>query len=150
MNKILMFPLAIMLLLTIFSVLYTGEEYITDTIDMSEIDSMQLNGTDTGGADLTVGESQEFDMWGLEGALLILIIAIAIGTVAGIKVLGSGLSDESVHILFSSTVFLGLWGVLSIVSIDFMFSVIYTVMLWLVLTIMYVIGVTISINGTGG
>lgn len=148
MNKLVMLPLGIMLLLTIYASVYTGEEYVTDSVDLGTVDEMQINGTPTGQIELP-GDSEEFNMWGLEGAFIILIIAIALGIAAGIRVLGSGLSDEAGHIIFASTVYLGLWGVLTIVVTDFMFGTLLISMLWLILTIIYVIGVTMDINGTG-
>ena len=55
--------------------------------------------------------------------------------------IGSGLSDTSQKMLFDSVLFGGIWACLSVASIDFMFVNAYTSILWLVLTMIYIIGV---------
>jgi hypothetical protein len=134
MNKLMIIPLAFMLILTIISVAYTGVT-LTNSI----------NNTTIPGA-----EPQSFDIWGLQGALIILIAAVAVGTVAGINILGSGLSDTSQRMIFNSVLYIGLWAVLTVVTSTLVFgSGIIFLMLYIVMTIMFVIGFAGETNSSG-
>lgn len=150
MNKLLIFPLAFMLLLTIFSMVYAGAVYSPDsTPDYSTIDGIEINGSPTS-VEIPEAGSYTFDIWDTTGFLLILTAAIAIGILAGINFLGSGLSETSQKMLFDSVLFGGVWGCLSIVSSDFMFSIAYTALLWLCLTLIYIIGVGMHMTQSEG
>jgi hypothetical protein len=134
MNKLMIIPLGFMLILTIITVSYTGATYINS-----------INNTTIPGAD-----PQSFDIWGLQGALIILIAAIAVGTVAGISILGSGLSDTSQKMIFNSVLYVGLWAVLTVVTSTLVFgSGIVFLLLYVVFTIMFVIGFAGEINSSG-
>ena len=124
-----------MLILTLISVTFTGT-YTPNSI----------NNTTIPGA-----SPQSFDIWGLGGALIILIAAIAVGTVAGVSILGSGLSTTSQRIIFSSVVYFGLWAVLTVVTSTLIFGVGGTVftLVYIVLTILFVIGFASEINTSG-
>jgi len=145
MNKLLIFPIFIMLLLTVYSSVYTDTEYVGSGDDYSELEGIELNDTSTGNVDIPIAGEQDFNLWDLKGALIILTLALIVGIVAGIKVLGSGLSETSIMILFASISYLGLWACLSIVSMEFVFGHIEASLLWIGLTIMFVLGVTQSI-----
>ena len=140
MNKMIMFPMALMLLLSVFAMIYTSTTYAPDsTEDFSNI-STDVDGDPTY-VEIPDAGSYTFDIWGNSGFLLILAAAITVGILAGINVLGSGLSDTSQKMLFDSVLFGGIWACLSVASIDFMFVNAYTSILWLVLTMIYIIGV---------
>jgi hypothetical protein len=92
-------------------------------------------------------ESQEFDIWGSSGIIVIVIAAIAIGVVSGITVLGSGLSDEAQKMIVNSVLFLGLWACLSVVSSSVMFENMVTIILWFSITMIFMLGLSIQITG---
>lgn len=86
------------------------------------------------------------------GAITIISITlIAIAGVTGISVLGSGLNPQSARIIILAITYTGIWVLLStlafalIISIEVFGSVIYVA-----ITIAYVLGVIQSISGSGG
>ena len=92
-------------------------------------------------------KSVMFSIDELQGAIVILI-AITVGIAfVGIKVLGSGLSDPSVKVIITATVYTGLWLVLSVLASSLIFSIeIFGAIIYVVLTIIYVIGVIEKIS----
>lgn len=88
-----------------------------------------------------------FSIHELQGAIVILI-AITVGIAfVGIKVLGSGLSDPSVRVIITATVYTGLWLVLSVLASSLIFSIeIFGNIIYVILTIIYVIGVIEKIS----
>lgn len=83
--------------------------------------------------------------------IALLATIIIISTIAGIQVLGSGLSPSSVRILILLIAFVGLWSVLSILAFNLIFSIeIFGSIIYITLTIGYVIGVIQKISGGGG
>lgn len=152
MNKLMIFPLAFMLILTIFSVVDTGETYSDYSEDFSGSgDTIYINGSSasSGTVDIPSAGSQEIDLWIIAGAVAILFIAIGIGTVAGINVLGTGLSEFSQSLIFQSILFVGLWTALTIIVNEYVFVTVYTQMIWLMLTIAFVIGIGQQMTNAG-
>lgn len=140
MNKMLLFPIAVMLLLSVFGMIYTGATYAPDSTEDYSNSTVDVDGDPTY-VDIPEAGSYTFDIWGNSGFLLILAAAITVGILAGINVLGSGLSEASQKMLFDSVLFGGIWACLSVASVDFMFVNAYSSLLWLVLTMIYIIGV---------
>lgn len=131
----MLFPLVFMFILTMFSVVW-GETGFYAPMHGEE-------------GSIAIGEGRaSFDMWTATGILVVLVGAVALGTIAGIHFLGSGFSDTSQHMIFASILFLGLWSCLTVVSRDYLFSANATMILWVALTVMYIIGVGIAINGS--
>jgi hypothetical protein len=133
-----------------FAAIYTGNmETATGTTD----DYSNSSGIDTsegsGYVDVPSGGSHTFNIWSTEGVILILVTAIAVTIIAGIKVLGSGLNDMSQSLIFNGILFGGLWACLTAVSADMLFEFVITQMLWVFLTIAYIIGMGIHLNGYG-
>jgi hypothetical protein len=146
----MLIPLGFMLVLTMFAAIYTGNmETATGTTD----DYSNSSGIDTsegsGYVDVPSGGSHTFNIWSTEGVILILVTAIAVTIIAGIKVLGSGLNDMSQSLIFNGILFGGLWACLTAVSADMLFEFVITQMLWVFLTIAYIIGMGIHLNGYG-
>lgn len=144
MNKMMLAPLGVMFFLTIIvnlysSVFQTGvsEDYVPD----GEFVVIGDGTEQTGEIEIpTSEETQEFDIWDSNGAMVILIAAMAIGIIAGITVLGSGITILSQGMIFDGILFLGLWACLTILSRELMFVNYVTGLLWVSLTSMYVIG----------
>jgi hypothetical protein len=150
MNKLLIFPLAVMFLLTIFSVIYTGEQYVGSSPDLNNNSGIIIQ-NETGTVDVPGADPMEFNIWETTGALVILAAAIAVGIVAGFKILGSGFNEFSQSLMFNAILFLGLWAVLTIVSADLMFDTAMITLLWVGLTMTYIIGMGVHLaNSSGG
>jgi len=140
MNKMMVFPLAFLLILSIFSAINTGITYTGHSQDMSDIDGFVINDSETT-ISVPEAEEQEFDIWQGTYAIFIVVTAMGIGIIAGITVLGSGLKDYSAKLMFDGILFLGLWTCLSVVTIMYMFMNVFTTLFWIGLTVMYTIGV---------
>jgi hypothetical protein len=140
--------MAFMFILTLFAGVFTGTHTTTDSDDYSTSQDPIQEG-DNVTIDIPSADSQELNIWDTTGAMVILVIAISVGIIAGIKVLGSGLSDMSQNLIFNAILFLGLWAVLSIVSADFLFETTLVTLFWVTLTTIYIIGMGIHLNGSG-
>jgi len=146
MNKLLIFPLGFMFILTIFTSLYAGGTFTGYSEDYS--------GTGEGGSIMnqttyvhtpTAG-SYHFSIVSASAVLLILSAAIIAGAAVGFHVLGSGLTETSQKYIFNSILFLGLWAILTVVSSMYIFYNTIATALWISLTVMYVIGYGTEMN----
>lgn len=137
MNKALLFPLVFMFILTMFAAVW-GQTGFYNTVN-GEPGNISVS-----------GGSAEFDMWSVAGIMVLLFAAVAIGTIAGMHFLGSGLSDTSQNIIFTSILFLGLWACLTVISRNYLFDSAITMILWIALTVMYVVGVGTTVTGASG
>lgn len=94
------------------------------------------------GYDLTAGFDVE------NGVLALIIGLIALGAVAGIQVVGSGLSDFSVSVIYKSIAFYAIWGLLSAFGLDALTAIpIFGWLLYFILTIVYSAGIIQQIGG---
>jgi len=140
MNKLIMFPLAILIITTLFWILLGGSVevfYYTGTLEGS------------GGSDVPVEFALNIDpiegmIWGLIG------LAVAISLI-GIRVVGSGLSEKSVHIIITSILYVSFWGALSFFSLELFASIpIFGVALYILLTVLYALGAAMEFSDEGG
>lgn len=141
MNKMLMIPIGIMLILTVITITWNGVTMGSYTTPSFNPDgSINIDGTDSS-INVPGAGSQTFNLFGLEGAMVVLIAAIAVGVIVGIQIMGSGLSDTAQDMIFFGMLYFGLWGCLSIVTGSLIFGqgILFS-FLWLILTIMLVIG----------
>lgn len=148
MNKLLLFPLAIMFFLTLMITMVIGVEPSGTSGDFTDTGGIIMPGSDStnGSVEIPQGGSHTFDIWDSTGILVIMIVAIGIGIVAGIRVIGSGLSPESQMMIFNSIFFLGLWSCLTVISRDVLFENSMTSILWFILTAMFVVGLATHLN----
>jgi hypothetical protein len=147
MNKLLLIPLALMVITTMISFADSGATY-ESVLDDRNPETITI-GNETTTINIPNAEEQSFSIWESTGLVALLIIAIAVGTVAGVNILGSGLSDTSQMLLFNSTLFLGAWATLTVFSSNILFGSGETIMFifWIVLTIVYVIGLGLHMTG---
>jgi len=149
-NKLIMIPLTFIIILAIFSftagfevseMVYTEGEDGTYTANISGVNQT-----------VVLPEKQvKFDAWLATGIMALLAGALVIGGAAGIRALGSGLSDTTQQMIFQAAIYLGLWASFSIMaSIYLMDSDLNNMglMLWIFLTVLYVIGFSQEIAGT--
>jgi len=151
MNKLLIFPIGFMFLLTIYAVVYTGTTYSGSTDSYTDQNGTIVQG-ETGTVFIPNAGSKNFDIWdNLAGAAMVVIAgALAVGTISGIRILGSGLSEMSQSLIFKAIIFLGLWACLTVFAQDFLFDSILTKLLWVTLTLIYCIGLGTHLGGSGG
>lgn len=85
--------------------------------------------------------------WGVIALITALIILAGI---AGLKVFGSGISDISVGTIVKGTGFMALWAIFSVVAYPLITGVeIFGVILYLILTSCYAIGILGQVGGGG-
>jgi len=138
-NKLMLIPLTIMIFLMVISLTYSTTTMIGNY--SSESGGEIVIDNETGSVDIPEAGEHEFNLGGAQGALVLLIIAIAVGTASGIRILGSGLSDYSQALLFKSIALMGLWAILTVFTFDLIFTnEIIGSIIWILLTIMFVLG----------
>jgi len=87
-------------------------------------------------------EDVYFEIDPVVGAIVILIVIGIIGAILGIQILGSGLSDWSVRLGILIFTYLGLWVLLTILSMPLIKSIeVFGSIIYISLTIGYTIGV---------
>ena len=146
MNKMLNTPIIAMFTICLFMFISIAVEREATTENYSEASGITI---DEGERTISMpqGESQDFNIWLVTGAIVIIVAAIAIGIVSGIQFLGSGLSIKAQSLLITSFIYLGLWGCLTIVVSSIMFDNILSTAAWLGLTVMFALGLAQVITG---
>ena len=150
MNSLIVYPLLILFIVSGFSQLY----YYSNT-DLAY--SGSISDIASGGNQTLTGEEQEitqemedaiFDINMVSGMVSLIIGLVAVGVLAGVQVLGSGLSEYSVKLIHKSVTYYGLWGVFSALSFT-LFSGIPTfgLFIWLGLTLVYSLGFFQTLDG---
>lgn len=150
-NKLMFFPMCFMFMLTIYAVADVGGTFAGESANYTSDDELTIDyttGSESGSVDIPGSGSHEFDIWAASTAMIILVVAMAVGILGGIKILGSGLSEMSQKMIFNGILFLGLWAGLTLVSIDFFFDYTVLTLLWVSLTTVYVLGVGVHMSGT--
>lgn len=91
-----------------------------------------------------------FNIAGSFGFIALITAIMAVGTIAGITIFGSGLTETSVRILAIGTAFLTLWAVLTYMSYPIILaSGFYMYIIYFALTLCYTIGIIFNFSGTG-
>jgi hypothetical protein len=131
--------LAIMLILTLLSVVL-GNDFIGSVID-TDIDGGSIVNGSSSTFSLTPSSST-FAIDSIQGAIAIILVIVVLATVIGIRIVASGLSDSSIKIITMGTTYFGLWALLSVLASSFIFAIeTFGSLIYIVLTIVYVIGV---------
>lgn len=129
----------LMLILTTLSIV-SGNSFSSASI--TETYSAVINGT----TQEYYVEAEGFSIDAYTGAIVWLVVITAIGVGAGIAVLGSGLSDVSVNLLYKAIFYGVVWGILSIFPAPLIFSIdLFGGLIYVSLTIIYVIAVIMVI-----
>lgn len=149
MNKLILFPMAIMIMLAIVNVTsgggqYVGEMEFTNPSGRVTVDNVTSQATYEGQGPEVLAIFSESDL------IIMLGLAVAVAIAAGFSALGVGMSTLSQELLFKSTMYGGIWGILSVSSWEF-FNVYEMagigVLIWSILTICYVLGFVTDIGG---
>lgn len=96
-----------------------------------------------------VGEAaMSFDLSSSLGLIIIVIGLMALAAVAGLRVLGSGVSETSVKTIVLGTGLLALWGVFSVFGLTMITAIpIFGVVIYFFLTAIYTLGVIQQVGG---
>lgn len=141
-KKLIFGTLMVMLLLTILSIV-SGNSFTSYVVNESY--SSNVNGTTT---DYTIS-NEGFGLDAYAGAIGWLVVIVAIGVACGIMILGSGLSETSQSLLWNAIFYGAIWGIVSILPAPMIFSVeVFGGLIYITLTIIYVVGVIMTIGGT--
>ncbi|QYW08120.1 hypothetical protein 15570_00023 [Lokiarchaeota virus WyrdV1] len=82
------------------------------------------------------------------GLIVIFIVIIVIAGLLGIQVLASGLSPESIKFIMNAILYFGIWSLLSALCFNLIISIeIFGTLVYITLTIAYVIGVIQKLSG---
>ncbi|MBA7494962.1 hypothetical protein ES702_05540 [subsurface metagenome] len=84
------------------------------------------------------------------GAIGIFIVIIVIVGFIGLQIFGSGLSELSVKVISGVIIYGGLWAIVSVLSMPLILSIeVFGSLIYLGLTIIYVVGVVNKLYGGG-
>jgi len=149
MNKMLIFPLALMFVISLIVSLQSSIQPVGTTGDYSQGNGVVIIGDETTEATVIVADagSKEFNIWGTSGILIILIAGVIVGVAAGVHFIGSGLSGLSQAILVDAILFLGLWTCLTVVSSTLFFTDTVGTVTWLGITMVYMVGLSMHMTG---
>lgn len=130
--------LSILIVIALFSVIIGG------SLSSAEAEIINLNATSSSSSynfdfsDL----SQQFYIDGLVGALIIIIIVISLSAILGLRILSSGLSENSVKMLTLGITYTAIWSMFSVLSYPLIASIeVFGLMIYVILTIIYVLGI---------
>lgn len=152
--KYIIIPMAVIISLFLFGLFYNNV-----TVDQnltSNYSSEAINGSMTeNGEPISLAQDDSeynFAINETQGIIAIVIAVSLIGSLIGIRVLGSGLSETTVKILYNTIFFYGVWGLFSVFALEWLL-IIPLYMGWLiyfVLTGVLSFGIVQQINGNGG
>lgn len=153
MNKLLMmiFPLAVMIMLAIINMITAGGSYVGLVDISSPIGHVTVDGASSE-ATYDISQTQYLGIFSQSDIYIMFTIAIVVAIALGFSAFGSGMSTLSQELTLKSTVFGGIWGLLSVSTWEFFDNVNLKglgVMIWGILTISYVIGFVSSIKSSG-
>jgi len=84
----------------------------------------------------------------ITAGIVLLATMIVVAGITGVQVVGSGLNPASSKIIIIITSYIGIWGVLSVLAFSLIVSIeIFGLLIYIMLTIAYTIGVAKSIGG---
>lgn len=131
--------LAILAILSLLSVVL-GENFIASPVTTT-IDNEAIVDGETSTFQIDAMES-DFAIDPIVGALVMFIVIAAVVAIIGFRVLGSGLSEESVKIITMTIAYAGMWGVLSAISFNLVVAIeTFGPLIYISLTIVFVVGI---------
>lgn len=137
---LILIPLTIMIFLSILTVILGN--------DWSSIGASSSFGGSNSEGTFNVGTTADFSIDPLIGAIAIIIIIVGICAIIGIRLLDSGLSDQSQRTLTIGITYIGLWSLFSAMGEPLIRAIpSFGALIYIGLTIMYAIGVIQKIQG---
>ena len=139
--------LAFLMIITILSII-SGNSFIGIIVENVVDNELIVNGSTTS-LEIPI-EDIAFGLDPITGGLALITTLAVLGAIITIQVLGSGMSDNGSKIIMVSVFYGGIWVILSLVSYPMIVSIeIFGVLLYLILTILYAIGVVGKYFGGG-
>jgi len=139
--------LLILILITLFSIV-VGNSFTGNVVENVVNNDLMVNGTGT-----SVGiESTDvlFNIDPVIGFIATIVVIGVLATALGVRVLGSGLGDSSIRIITIGVAYSGIWIVFSLLAEPLISSIeIFGTLIYVSLTIGYVMGVVQKISGGG-
>lgn len=150
MNSLIVYSLLIIFVIAGFSQLYYYTEidlaYEGTLTDIASGGNQSANEEETEVRQEISDAVFNIDM--ITGIIALIIGLVAIGVIAGIRFLGSGLSEYSVKLIHKSATYYGLWGVFSALSFRAFSGIPYFgLFFWLGLTLVYSLGFFQTMDG---
>lgn len=151
MNKLIYAPLLFLLIIAIFYLSYLSTDISASPYDETQSGfngSSSLNETDTTYSQDSYNINFIVEM-GIY-SLIVIAVGCAIIALVGLNIVGSGLTDESVKIIYQTTVHYIIWGVISTFG---GFSALqlmpygFGLLLYFIITLVYTVGIIQSISG---
>lgn len=145
MKGLILFPLTVLFVFMFINTLGGGLT-LTNTQDLNSNGTIATNGT-VNLVNIPIG-SFAFTINATQGAILILVTIITIGAIAGIRAVGTGIANISIEIITKGAFYFALWGILSAFAQPLIAEIpLVGTLIYLALTIMYIIG---FVQGIGG
>ena len=140
--------LLIMIVLTFFSIIL-GESFIGSIVNVGIDNTALVNGSTATYFVEAEDLLFQIDTGSLIIAGIVLIsTVIAVASITGIQVLGSGLNTQSVRVIIIATSYIGLWASLSILAFNLITQIkVFGGLIYIGITIAYSIGVIQKISG---
>lgn len=86
-------------------------------------------------------DNANFNVEMTTGIIALIVGCTVIATISGVRLFSTGLSEQSIKIIYNSTVYYGLWGIFSALSYPMFTNLpIFGVFAWFMLTLVYSIG----------
>ena len=147
MNKLLVFPIGIMFFISMFLLASASVAPETSSEDYSDVSGISIDGNNRTVL-IPAAETQTLNIWLITGALIVVVAGIAVGIVAGITVLGSGVSVLSQKIIVVSFIYLGIWGCLTVITATIMLSDSILTLIWFALSFIFSLGLSSELTGS--
>lgn len=149
MNKLMLFPLLILGICTIYAFLGGGN--ITGGSASIDADGEVVVNGSSSTFSSPAGGVFNFDLFTGDGLLVVLFLIIIAGVLLGITVFGSGLSDMAQNLAFKGLFFFGTWAALVLFSADVITdgTGVYGILIYFGLTLMFGIGFVSDVSGSG-
>ena len=137
--KLIIVAIIPLIVISLLSVLFGSE------ISTIEIITFKYNKVDQDVSQII----REFNLDAETYGMTFFVIITATGAAMGLRILGSGIADTSIRVIILIIMYSALWVVLSILSNDLLFSnANIGLVIYIFLTILYIIGVSQSIGGS--
>jgi hypothetical protein len=149
MNKWLLFPLVLMLIVLFCGIMVQGDfSNVQTSGNTGNSGIVTINGTQQSAQ--TEINTYTIDFGSTTTIVAVLAIAIAAGIAGGIHVLGSGLSSLSQELIIKSIVYVGIWACLTAFNANLFFAIgVFGVLIYTGLTICYIIGFVADLKTEG-
>jgi hypothetical protein len=139
--KLYLFPIIVLLFLAVISVIL-GANFVETTIPYRYFQPFQNKWKES---------TLSFELDTAQYGLAFIIGLVVVSVIVGLRILGSGIADQSIRTLIIIIFAIGIWSVLSVLSLDILLlNTVVGSTIYIFLCLMYVIGVGIQISGSGG